>query len=181
MDHEQSATDIPDQLLPQNWQLKFYLMKSSLQPSSISTYHRDWNLSYQFLFHILPDSNSDMPVPPPTLALLIAYLFDRHYAASSFNTYVSTIGYSHKLASLPDTTKTFLIIQMLRGYKKIGTRLDSRLPLTLPILQGIISAASQIDQSFYIISGYVLIRFSHIPKGGGDHQLSPRQHNSFKP
>ena len=118
-------------------------MKSSLQPSSISTYQRAWNLSYQFLFHILPDSNSHMPVPPQ--ALLIAHLFDWHYAASSFNTYVSAIGYSHKLASLPDTTKT----QMLKGYEKIGTRLDSRLPLTLLIPQGIISAPSQLDHSFY--------------------------------
>ena len=75
-----------------------------------------------------------MPVPPPTLALLIAYLFDRHDAASSFNTYVSAIGYSQKLASLPDTTQTFLITQMLKGYEKISTLLDSRLPLTLPIL-----------------------------------------------
>ena len=79
-------------------------------------------------------------MPPRTLALLIAYLFDRQYAASSFNTYVSAIGYSHKLASLPDTTKTF---------EKIGTRLDSTLPLNLPILQVIILAASQLDHSFY--------------------------------
>lgn len=92
-----------------------------------------------------------MPVPPPILALLITYLFDRYYAASLFNACVPAIGYSHKLASLPDTTKTFLITQMLKGSEKVGTCLDSRLPLTLPILQGIISAASQLDHSFYSI------------------------------
>ena len=90
-------------------------------------------------------------MPSPTLALLIAYLFDRYYAASLFNTYVPAIAYSHKLASLPDSTKTFGITQMLKGYEKIGTCLDSRSPLTLPILQGIISAAPQLDHSFYTI------------------------------
>ena len=51
------------------------------------------------------------------------------------NTYVSALVYSHKLSGLPDPTKVIFIIQML------GSRLDKRLPITLPILHRIIDSA----------------------------------------
>jgi len=98
---------------------------------------------YQFLFNTLPGTSADIPISPPTLAVFIAYVFDRHYASSTVNTYVSAIGYSHKLSGLPDPTKIFFINQMLKGYGKIGFRLDSRLPITLPILHRIVWAALQ--------------------------------------
>ena len=39
----------------------------------------------------------------------------RNYAPSTVNTYVSALGYSHKLSGLPDPTRVFYIIQMLKG------------------------------------------------------------------
>ena len=62
-----------------------------------------------------------------TLALFVAHLFDRRYASSTVNTYVSALGYFHRLAGLRDPTKTFYIIEMLKGYGKIGHKLDSKL------------------------------------------------------
>jgi hypothetical protein len=62
-------------------------------------------------------------------------------APASVNTYVSAIGYSHKLLHLVDPTKVFYIIQMLKGYGKLGFLLDSRLPITLPILTRLLMAA----------------------------------------
>lgn len=76
---------------------------------------------------------------PSHLALFIAYLFQHNYAASTANTYVSAMGYSHRLAELQDPTKTFFILEMLKGYGKKGSRLDTRLPVTLPILHQILS------------------------------------------
>ena len=123
------------------------LVKSSLQPSSIPTYKRAWKLFYQFLHATLPGVPGTLPVPPPTLALFIAYMFDHKYAPSTVNTYVSALGYCHKLAGFFDPTKIFFIIQMLKGYGKIGSRLDSRLPITLPILQRIVMSAIQLSDS----------------------------------
>ena len=40
---------------------------------------------------------------------------------------------------------------MLKGYGKIGLRLDSRLPITLPILQRIVMSAIQLSDSHYNI------------------------------
>ena len=83
-------------------------MPASLQPASIPTYKRAWALFNQFLYDVFQSTMFSLPIPPPTLALFIAYLFDKHYAPSSVNTFVSALGYSHKLAGFSDPGKVFL-------------------------------------------------------------------------
>ncbi|RUA06911.1 MAG: hypothetical protein DSY43_00975 [Gammaproteobacteria bacterium] len=121
-----------------------------MQPSSVPTYRRAWRLFCQFLHSTFPGVQASLPISAPTLALFIAYLFDRNYAPSTVNTYVSAIGYFHKLQGFSDPTKIFFILQMLRGYGKIGMRLDSRLPITMPILHKIVSSAAQLSDTYYI-------------------------------
>ena len=50
-------------------------------------------------------------------------------------TYVSAIGYVHKLAGVNDPTETTIIIQLLKGYRKLAPVRDVRLPITLPLLR----------------------------------------------
>ena len=73
------------------------------------------------------------------------------YASSTVNTYISALSYSHKLSGLPDPTRVFYIIQMLKGYGKNRARLDSRLPITLPILQRLIEVSPRLTGSQYQI------------------------------
>ena len=110
------------------------LLSASLQKSSVPTYRRAWKLYEEFHISVFETSHTSLPVLPATLALLVAYLFNRRYASSTVNTYVSAIEYFHRLAGLRDPTKTFYISEMLKGYGKVGYKLDSRLPITLPIL-----------------------------------------------
>ena len=125
------------------------LLQSSLQPSSLPTYQRAWKLFSQFLHVILPGISTTLPISPPVLALFIAYMYDRHYATSTVSTYVSALGYCHKLSGFPDPTKAFFIVQMLKGYGKLGSRLDSRLPITLPILHRILGSSVQFCHTLY--------------------------------
>ena len=127
------------------------LAQSSLQPSSIPTYKRAWTLFTQFQIKLFNNGVVALPISPSVLALFIAYLFDLKYAPSTVNTYVSAIGYSHRLSGLPDPTRVFYILQILKGYGKKGFRLDSRLPITLPILNRIIEASAHIAGSRYQI------------------------------
>ena len=55
----------------------------------------------------------------------------------------------HRLGSLPDPTKSKLIKCALKGYAKINPTLDSRLPITLPILEQVISACEQTPSSCF--------------------------------
>ena len=98
---------------------------------------------------ILPGISATLPISPPVLALFIANMYDRHYAPSTVNTYVSALGYCHKLSGLSDPTKVFFIVQMLKGYGKLGSRLDSRLPITLPILHRLLDSAVQFCHTPY--------------------------------
>jgi hypothetical protein len=68
-----------------------HLTQSSFQPSSIPTYRRAWKLFYQFHSHVFQTFSYKLPISPPTLALFIAYMFDRRYAPSTVNTYISAI------------------------------------------------------------------------------------------
>ena len=107
---------------------------TSLQQSPLATYRRAWKVFDQFYINVFDTVSYTLPISPHTLAFFIAYMFDRDYAPATVSTYVSAIGYSHKLLHLVDPTKVFYIIQMLKGYGKLGFRIDSRLPITLPIL-----------------------------------------------
>ena len=51
---------------------------------------------------------------------VIAYMFNFHYAPSTVTTYISALGYSHKLLGFPDPSKVFYASQILKGYKKSG-------------------------------------------------------------
>ena len=128
-----------------------FLTRSSLQKSSLPTYKRAWNLFTEFHSIILQTACYALPISPATLALFIAFLFEREYASSTVNTYVSAIGYSHRLLAVADPTKVFFILQMLKGYSKQVRRLDSRLPITLPILNRLLQAVSRTAGSPYQI------------------------------
>ena len=125
------------------------LTKSSLQPSSIPTYKRAWKLFYQFLNAVFQTVSGAFPISPHTLALFIAYMYKQTYAPSTVSSYVSALGFSHKFLGYPDSTKAFFVIQMLKGYGKLGSRLDCRLPITLPVLRRIMESSAQLTISRY--------------------------------
>lgn len=127
------------------------LIKSSLQPSSLPTYKRAWTLFNLFLSSVFHHAAFTLPISPSTIALFIAHLFEKNYAPSTVNTYVSAIGYTHKLYQLPDPSKAFFVLQLLRGYNKVGFRLDARLPITLPILHKLFASSHRVSNCSYQI------------------------------
>ena len=114
------------------------LIQSSLQPSSVPTYRRAWKLYSQFSCSVFQSAQITLPISPSNLGLFIAYMFKHQYAASTANTYVSALGYCHRLAGVNDLTKVFWVLEMLKGYGKLSLRVDPRLPITLPILRNIL-------------------------------------------
>ena len=119
------------------------LISASLQPSSVATYRRAWKLFCEFYYTLFPASNLTFPISSSLLALFIAYLHKFQYASSTVDTYVSVLGYHQKLYGYPDPSKVFYIIQMLKGFRKNDVRIDSRLPVSLPVLHRLLDAAAQ--------------------------------------
>ena len=112
-------------------------MQSSLQPSSVPTFRRAWKLYSQFSHSVMNTATISLPLSPSNLGLFIAYMFQHQYAVSTTNTYVSALGYCHRLMGLPDPSRVFWVMKMMKGYRKMGLRIESRLPITLPILRNI--------------------------------------------
>ena len=76
-------------------------------------------------------------------------MFQRNYASSTANTYVSALGYYHRLAGVPDPTKVFWVLEMLKEYGKLGSRLDTRMPITLSIFRIVLQQTSTVCASEY--------------------------------
>ena len=105
-----------------------------------------------------------MPTSPSILALFIAYLFHLRYAPSTVMTYVSCLGYCDKLKGFSDPSKVFYVTEMLKGFNKIGFRLDMRLPITLAILDKLFSVAPTLVGSpyqFFQFQAMCLLAFLH--------------------
>ena len=80
---------------------------------------------------------------------LLPFLAEHKYAASTVLTYISALGLPHRLACLPYPTKVDIIQLVLRGYSKLNPSRDSRLPISLPILENIISSCVRTQSTLY--------------------------------
>ena len=97
---------------------------------------------------------------------------------------MSALGYYHKLAGFSDPSKTFYVVQMLKGYGKIGGRLDSRLPITLPILHQLVGMAAHLNDSQYHIfqframcslAFYAFLRVGELTASNAGHTIQLHQ------
>lgn len=99
-------------------------------------------------------------------------------------TYVSCLSYCHKLKGFSDPSKVFYVSQMLKGFHKVGFCLDSRLPITLPILAKLISVAPSLVGSPYQIcqlqamcslAFFAFLRIGEMTSTSGRSDTSPLQ------
>ena len=74
-----------------------YLLRSSLQPSSILTYQRAWKLCYKSYNSVFDLPFNFLPISPSLLPLFTAYMFKFNYVPCTVTTDISALGYSHKL------------------------------------------------------------------------------------
>lgn len=126
------------------------MLEASLSSTAVNYYRRPWQLFRTFYSERLQFTKGPIfPISTDSLALFIAFLVERKYAASTVLTYISALGFPHRLASLPDPTKVDMIQLALRGYSKLNPSHDSRLTISLPVLENIISACEHTQQLLY--------------------------------
>lgn len=115
----------------------------------MSTYGRPWYLYRHFHADKLQLQGPVFLILTEHLALFIAHLAEQKYASSTVLTYISALGFSHRLAGLPDPTRGDMIQRTLRGYSKLNPSRDSHLPISLPILENIISSCFHTQSTLY--------------------------------
>ena len=85
---------------------------------------------------------------PNSLFLFIVYMKKQQYAAATITSYVSAIGYVHKLAGTYDPASSFLVKKSLQAIRKMQHSCDTRLPITEDI-HLLVSTAGHAIHSMY--------------------------------
>jgi hypothetical protein len=79
----------------------------------------------------------------------VAHLYEAKYSPSSIATHVSAVAYAHKIMGAHDPTDQFIIRKLVYGATKLSGRPDSRLPITPPILQALVTTIGNLNYPFF--------------------------------
>ena len=115
------------------------LLAATLTSGSQQVYTRAWDVFHRFFNLFYRPNELVLPVKSPTLAIFISYLSAKKLSASTIVSYLSAIGYVHKIRDLPDPTKSFLIHKLLTAVKRQRSP-DVRLPITKPVLSRLVAS-----------------------------------------
>ena len=137
----------------------------------MSVYRRAWTLFAESCcqLSIIQYQHQDLPVAIEHLASFIAYLSLSGYAPSTLVSYISAIGYVHRLARVPDPSSTFLIQKLLAGASKIAPSSDSRLPITSTILSRLVNAMPSLVSNVYnqlLLQAMLVVAFHGLMRVG---------------
>ena len=147
-------------------------MFGSLAKSSRSVYSRAWALICEclLLLNIRVDLNS-LPFSTNVILFFVGFLHLKPLAPATIITYVSAIGYFHKIKNLPDPTHSYVVQKLLAAITKLDGRGDSRLPINPIILCQLVQAASVVTNDSYhaillkamfVVAFYGLMRVGEI-------------------
>ena len=94
--------------------------------------------------------STEWPVNIEQIVQFLAFLSLKNLSQSTIITYLSGISYHHKVRGLKDNTKSFIVNKVLEGIKRCGNKKkDIRSPITLPLLDKLISALPSVTSSKY--------------------------------
>ena len=127
------------------------LLKGSIAKSTSVVYRRAWALLVELSNKVACNVSSvpKLPLSVGQVSFYIASMHVRGYAPSTMITYVSAIGYLHKISGFSDPTREFVIQKLLAGAAKIAPSVDPRLPVTHILLHRLIE-----DLPHYVSAHY---------------------------
>ena len=122
------------------------LLSSVLASGSGQSYRRAWTLFREFHEKFYKTKAFHLPLTTASLALFISFLDGRNLSPSTILSYLSAIGYVHKMKGLHDPTKAFLIQKLLTSLSRQKS-CDVRLPISKPILHDLVSSLQHTNSS----------------------------------
>ena len=123
-----------------------HLVEGALAFNSSKTYRQALN-TYNLFAHT-HNASPDFPTNIQHLAMFIAYLSYRKFAPNSIITYASALSQATLAATGVNLTSHFLYKKLSKSLRK-QRQPDSRLPITHPILESLITASVSVCQSAF--------------------------------
>ena len=144
------------------------ILSQALTPATQQVYRRAWSLLHAFG---QISKQTIFPLCPGTLGLWISHIHQSGYATNTIRTFVSAVGYAHKIQGLSDPTSSFVVGKFFAGLAKVAPAADSRMPITKDMLESMVHTLSLLhldnyDQLLYktmfFVAFYGLCRVSEV-------------------
>ena len=150
-----------------------HLLSVSMAVSSFKVYKRAWVLYQQSMIEMGIDEELQLqlPITSQNVVLFIGYLSTRGFAPATITSYTTALGYAHKILDYSDPTSSYIVQKLLSSCNKIHQKVDSRLPITLVILERICSGLNftvphfyhrQLFHTMFVIAFFGLMRLAEI-------------------
>lgn len=94
-------------------------------------------------FCVIYDIPNYLPFSMSNIALFVSNLYTQSFPPKTILTYLSAIGYLHKVAGHSDPAQLFFIQRLVAGAYQLGNTFDIRLPITHQILIQILDSIPQ--------------------------------------
>lgn len=124
------------------------MLGASLASSSVETYKRAWTVFHDFSYSMCGQIIAP-PLSVATVSLFVAYLHNLHLSHKTITTYLSAIAYVHKIQGYYDPTSAFVISKLIRGAQQLAPSYDLRLPITVSVLDKLVSAIAHTAKSTF--------------------------------
>ena len=108
---------------------------------------------------LLPTS---LPISTEHIAIFMSYLFEKGYSGSSITSFMSALGFFHKVNAFTDPTTCFIVRQQLLSIKKLRPSSDSRKPISESMLFCLLNHLPSLGVSSYeqsLFSAMFLLAF----------------------
>ena len=115
------------------------MLSAAISVNSQSTYASGWRAFNRFRQQSL-SSPLHVPASVNEICQFVAWLSLKGMSPSTISTYMSSVSYVHKLSGWDDPTKEFVVSKLVEGARRLRPGNDARLPISLPLLQILISA-----------------------------------------
>ena len=126
-----------------------HLIEKALSPSSQRMYTRVYQIFKDFSTNEMKIKQV-FPASVQTILLFIAHCYSLGLAPTTVSTYISAIGYKHKMLQMNDPTSSFLVKKMILGYHNTKKQVDCRLPVTLAVMKQLLASLAFTCPSYFL-------------------------------
>ena len=123
------------------------MLPSALAPATISSYKRAWARFLQFADKF--SLSVHLPLSVQHLSCFMMSLVNEGCSAASIASVLSALSYFHKLQGCYDPTHAFFIRQLVTAIHKSSPSVDSRQPITEPLLFRMFDQVTRLGLTVY--------------------------------
>ena len=125
---------------------KYFL--SSLTQNTQKAYNKAW-LEFDSYISKLDPWYPHVPINNGHVSFYITYLFDLGYSVATISSKLSAITYMFQAQGKPDPVSSYFVKRLLVGLRKLRPQQDTRLPLTVAMLDQILTNVYKMGFTYY--------------------------------